>query len=88
MVAVELGGIVIKQCNVDCGCAGVKTANLCRFLPPCQNCKDASREINRQNNPDKIRSKKNKQRRERDQMLRDLGLTKVRGAVSGRTYWE
>lgn len=31
---------------------------------------------------------RNKQRRERDEMLRDLGLTKVRGAVSGRTYWE
>lgn len=30
----------------------------------------------------------NKRRRERDQLMRDLGLTKVRGAVSGRTYWE
>ena len=30
----------------------------------------------------------NKRRRERDSMLKDLGLTKVRGSVSGRTYWE
>lgn len=34
------------------------------------------------------RIKANAKRREKDQMLRDLGLTKVRGAVSGRTYWE
>lgn len=27
-------------------------------------------------------------RRERDSVLRDLGMVKVRGAVSGRTYWE
>lgn len=27
-------------------------------------------------------------RKVRDQIMRDLGLTKVRGAVSGRTYWE
>lgn len=38
---------------------------------------------------DKARKeKRNKARRERDQMMRDLGLTKVRGAVSGRVYWE
>lgn len=24
----------------------------------------------------------------KDQAMRDCGLTKVRGAVSGRTYWE
>lgn len=28
-----------------------------------------------------------KRRRERDQALRDLGMTKVRGALGG-TYWE
>lgn len=27
-------------------------------------------------------------RRERDSIMRDCGLVKVRGAVSGRTYWE
>lgn len=30
----------------------------------------------------------NKRRRDRDAMMRDLGLTKVRGATSGKTYWE
>ena len=30
----------------------------------------------------------NANRKERDQAMRDLGLVKVRGAVSGRTYWE
>lgn len=28
------------------------------------------------------------QRRGRDQTLRDLGLVKVRGAISGKIYWE
>ena len=27
-------------------------------------------------------------RQERDQAMRDIGLTKVRGAVSGKVYWE
>lgn len=27
-------------------------------------------------------------RRERDQVMRDCGLVKVRGAMSGRVYWE
>ena len=27
-------------------------------------------------------------RREKDSIMRDLGLTKVRGAVSGRIYYE
>ena len=35
-----------------------------------------------------VNAKRNRQRRERDAVLKDLGLTKVRGAVSGRTYWE
>lgn len=30
----------------------------------------------------------NRNRRERDECLRSLGLTKVRGSVSGKTYWE
>ena len=30
----------------------------------------------------------NEVRRERDQLMRDIGLNKVKGAVSGRTYWE
>ena len=27
-------------------------------------------------------------RKAREQIMRDMGLTKVRGAVSGRVYWE
>ena len=27
-------------------------------------------------------------RREKDSLMEDMGLTKVRGAVSGKTYWE
>lgn len=27
-------------------------------------------------------------RKARDQAMKDLGLTKVRGCVSGKTYWE
>lgn len=27
-------------------------------------------------------------RRERDEVMKSLGLTKVRGAVSGKVYWE
>ena len=34
------------------------------------------------------RAQTNARQRERDDVLRDLGLTKVRGAVSGKTYWE
>jgi len=34
------------------------------------------------------RSRSSKQRRVRDQLMRDLGLVKVRGSVSGSTYWE
>jgi hypothetical protein len=33
-------------------------------------------------------AKRNRARREKHQMLKDLGLTPVRGAVSGRLYWE
>jgi hypothetical protein len=32
--------------------------------------------------------RKNIARKARDQTMRDLGLTKVRGSVSGKTYWE
>jgi len=32
--------------------------------------------------------KRNATRRGRDQVMRDHGLVKVRGIVSGRTYWE
>ena len=31
---------------------------------------------------------RNLQRRERDGVMRSLGLVKVRGCVSGKTYWE
>jgi hypothetical protein len=31
---------------------------------------------------------RSRRRRERDDVMRSLGLTKVRGAISGRTYWE
>ena len=34
------------------------------------------------------RAQTNARQREQDGVLRDLGLTKVRGAVSGKTYWE
>jgi hypothetical protein len=34
------------------------------------------------------RVKRNRARRMRDAAYRDLGLVRVRGAVSGRTYWE
>ena len=33
------------------------------------------------------RLRHNKSRRERDQAMRDIGMTKVRGALGG-TYWE
>jgi len=29
-----------------------------------------------------------RKRRENDDLMRSLGLTKVKGAVSGKTYWE
>jgi hypothetical protein len=32
--------------------------------------------------------KKNITRKMRDKTMRDLGLIKVRGVVSGKTYWE
>lgn len=34
------------------------------------------------------RDRANLLRKERDEALRSLGLTKVRGAVSGKVYWE
>ena len=38
---------------------------------------------------DEIKREKRKQaRRQRDELMRSLGLIKVRGSVSGRTYWE
>jgi len=37
---------------------------------------------------DLARRKRNSARKERDSIMRDMGLVKVRGAVSGRTYWE
>lgn len=37
----------------------------------------------------KERSKRARQnRKEKDSLLSDLGLVKVKGSVSGRTYWE
>ena len=44
-------------------------------------------DLNKQDAAEKKRKLRNKQRRERDQTLRDLGLKKVRGALGG-TYWE
>ena len=44
-------------------------------------------DLNKQDAAEKKRKLRNKQRRERDQILRDLGLKKVRGALGG-TYWE
>lgn len=51
---------------------------------------------NRMQNPEAIAAKQREmkllkrriQRRGREQALRDLGLVKVRGAVSGKIYWE
>lgn len=37
---------------------------------------------------DYLRKRRAACRRDRDQAMRDLGLVKVRGAVSGKTYWE
>lgn len=34
------------------------------------------------------RQRANANRKARDEVMRDMGLVKVRGAVSGRTYWE
>jgi hypothetical protein len=34
------------------------------------------------------RKKKNQARRDRDSVMRDMGLNKVKGSVSGKTYWE
>jgi len=47
-------------------------------------------------NPESVEAKQRKmkllkqrtQRRARDQAMRDLGLVRVRGAVSGKIYWE
>lgn len=36
----------------------------------------------------RARAIKNLTASNKDQAMRDLGLTKVRGSVSGRTYWE
>lgn len=47
----------------------------------CQACEEA--EAQSKND----RAAKNKKRRERDQVLRDCGLVKVRGALGG-VYWE
>lgn len=48
----------------------------------CQSCEDWADEANRAK-----RRKANQRRRERDQVMQDLGLVKVRGALGG-TYWE
>lgn len=36
----------------------------------------------------KRRQRANANRKAKDAIMRSMGLTKVRGAVSGRTYWE
>lgn len=33
-------------------------------------------------------AQKARERRQKDDLMRSLGLTKVKGAVSGDTYWE
>ncbi len=57
---------------------------ICNQLSTCEECRDAScdtckRFIRRQ--------KANRSRRERDEAIRSLGLTKVRGDRGG-VYWE
>lgn len=64
------------NCTAMCGCAGAHKAG-CGFEPKCSACEQKE-----------IRHKAYLRRKERDEMLKDLGLTKVRGAVSGRAYWE
>ena len=73
--------IANQLCTGMCGCAGAQKAG-CGFEPRCAACEQ--KEIR-----DKAkRERANLRRKERDQLMRDLGLTKVRGAVSGRVYWE
>ena len=80
-----------EYCHADCGCAGVREAP-CGFMPDCINCRKTPAiglgELDEVMKAKLKRDKANKRRRERDQIMRDLGLTKVRGAVSGRVYWE
>lgn len=52
----------------------------------CQQCEETDVAI-RTEKVEAQRKKANRQRRERAQVMRDLGLVKVRGALGG-TYWE
>jgi hypothetical protein len=51
----------------------------------CQQCQDTNGDTHAKAVAARKRAKA--RRRERDQVLRDLGLVKVRGAMGG-TYWE
>ena len=71
----------VEMCTAMCGCAGAQKAG-CGFEPACSVCEQKA--IRK-----KAQQKRAYQRRKmRDEIMKDLGLTKVRGAVSGRTYWE
>ena len=52
-----------------------------------QECRAAGHDV-RDKSAQSIADRRNARRRERESVMRDLGLVKVRGAVSGRTYWE
>lgn len=54
-------------------------------MKPCQVCADQSCPACKK----AIRNAKARaNRKAREDVMRSLGLTKVKGAVSGRTYWE
>ena len=73
--------MAVEICTAMCGCAGAQKAE-CGFEPKCAACEQ--KEIR-----DKAkRERANLRRKQRDELMRSLGLTKVRGAVSGRVYWE
>lgn len=57
----------------------------------CKACNARKMEMRAKGNANRIKTATERRRITRqvhDQMMRDLGMTKVRGAVSGRTYWE
>ena len=55
---------------------------------PCAKCSGIEPKCSECEQKEIKRKAANKRRRERDELMRSLGLVKVRGAVSGRVYWE
>lgn len=54
----------------------------------CDNCRYEDEPCNACKRERERRDRINRQRRARDEAIRSLGMTKVRGCVSGETYWE